>query len=105
MFWKQNGPCRDTTGDTLTNAPDTLLSKMGRRARADCLATCLEKPLGWANRWIVSKHEETALTPPDETDESGAVEEDPGTEEEPLDRPPPDPEAPGTMAVEANTEL
>ena len=67
--------------------------------------TCLEKPLAWANRWIVSKHEATALTPPDDDDENGADEEGPETEAELPDRPPPDPEDPGTKAVEANKEL
>ena len=57
------------------------------------------------NRWIVSKHEKPALTPPDGVDESGADEADRETEGELLDCPQPDPEDLETMASEANKEL
>ena len=47
---------------------------------------------------------EQAPTPPDNVDESGADESDLETEEESMDRPPPDPEDQETMATEAHTE-
>ena len=62
-------------------------------------------PRARANRWIVSKHEATALTLPDDDDGSVVDEEGPWTEEEPPDRPPPSLEGPETMASEANKEL
>ena len=62
----------------------------------------MEKPRARANRWIVSKHEETALTLPEDDDGSVVDEEGPWTEEEPPDRPLPSLEGPETTASEAN---
>ena len=52
------------------------------------MATCLEKPHNFTNRWIVSRHEELALTDPDVADECEVGSADPCPEAEPLDRPP-----------------
>ena len=80
----------------------------GRLAIAACLATCLEKPRDLINRWIVSRHEELALTDPDAIDEHEAGSTDPCPEAKPPDRPlqaPEAPEAPETKASGANKEL
>ena len=65
----------------------------------------MEKPLDLANRWIVSKHEATALTLPDDDDGSAADEEGLWTEEEPPARQLLSPEGPETTASEASKEL
>ena len=65
----------------------------------------MENPPARMNHLIVSKHEGTAWTPPDETVGSGADAEDPWTAEERPDRRPPDREDPATMASGANMEL
>ena len=57
------------------------------------------------NRLIVSKHEDTAWTLPDDNDGSEADAEGLWTVEELPDRRPPDLEDPETTASEANTEL
>ena len=74
----------------------------GRRAKDTCCATRLEKPRARVNRWIVSKHEATAWTPPDG---SGAGAGDLWTEEELQARPLPDPADLETTASEANKVL
>ena len=69
------------------------------------MATCLEKPHDFTNCWIVSRHEELALTDPDVADvhEAGSI--DPCPEAEPLARPPLTPGAPEITASGANKEL
>ena len=76
----------------------------GRLTKAACLATCLEKPCDLINRWIVSRHEEPALTDPDAVDEHEAGSTEPCLEAEPPDRLLPAPEAPETKASRANKE-
>ena len=76
--------------------------KEGRLTKAACLATCLEKPRDLKNRWIVTRHEELALTEPDAVDEHEAGTKDPCPEAEPLL---PAPETPETKASGANKEL
>ena len=77
----------------------------GRLAIDACLATCLEKLRDLINRWIVSRHEELALTDPDAVDEHEAGSTDPCPEAKPPDRPLQAPEAPETKASGANKEL
>ena len=77
----------------------------GRLTIAACLVTCLEKPRNLINRWIVSRHEELALTDPDAVDEHEAGSTDPCPEAEPPDCLLPAPEAPETKASGANKEL
>ena len=77
----------------------------GRLTIAACLATCLEKPRDLINRWIVSRHEELALTDPDAVDEHEAGSTVPCPEAEPPDRLLPAPEAPETKTSGANKEL
>ena len=76
-----------------------------RLTKAACLATCLEKPRDLINRWIVSRHEELALTEPDAVDEHEAGSIDPCPEAEPPARLLPAPETPETKASGANKEL
>ena len=56
--------------------------KEGHLTKAARLATCLEKPRDLINRWIVSRHEELALTEP-AVDEHEAGSIDPCPEAEP----------------------
>ena len=76
----------------------------GRLTKAACSATCLEKPRDLINRWIVSRHEEPALTDPDAVDEHEAGSTEPCPEAEPPNRLLPAPEAPETKASGANKE-
>ena len=76
----------------------------GCRAKDTCRATRLENPPARVNRLIVTKHEDTAWTLPDETGGSGADAEGLWTVEERPGRRPPDPEDPETTASEANME-
>ena len=59
-----------------------------------------ESPSARVNRLIVTKHEDTAWTLPDETGGSGADAEGPWTVEERPGRRPPDPDDPETAASE-----
>ena len=79
--------------------------KEGRLTKATWLATCLEKPRDLINRWIVTRHEELALTDPDAVDEHEAGTIDPWPEAEPPARLLPAPETPETKASGANKEL
>ena len=69
------------------------------------MATCLEKPHDFTNRWIVSRHEELALTDPDVADVREVGSKDPGPEAEPPDRPTLTPGAPETTASGVNKVL
>ena len=79
--------------------------KEGHRNKAACLATCLEKPCDLIIRWIVTRHEELALTETDAVDEHEAGTKDPCPESEPPARLLPAPETPETKASGANKEL
>ena len=69
------------------------------------MATCLEKPHDFTNHWIVSRHEELALTDPDVVDVHGAGSKDRGPEVELLAHPQLTPGAPETTASGANKVL
>ena len=87
------------------NGPFSVVPRTRRRAPNQSRLFSLEKPRDLINRWIVSRHEELALTEPDAVDEHEAGSIDPCPEAEPPARLLPAPETPETKASGANKEL